>query len=593
MAVKEPANLLMTDEVRQLARNLDTAKHGETTAIVGAFKTHTGWSHAKVYRELGKVGWESGRKTRADKGKTSVSDETLHDISFVLKHGVRKNGKATMKTPTATSMLSQNSRDISVSNSRINTLLREKKMDLATQKQPTAYRAMQSLHPNHVHQVDPSLCLLYYMPDGKQYMMRDDEFYKNKLENIAKIKLKCWRYVLTDHYSASIVVHYYAAKGETQANLYDFLLYAWDKKSHALIHGVPQIMLWDKGSANTSGAIKNALRALDVQAIEHKAGNPRAKGSVENANNLVECLFESRLAYEPVQNVDELNVASEFWFNAYNANMVPKYDSRLKRKYMREPQARYAIWQTIRKEQLRVLPNITVCRALLSGNEIERPVDKQLHVTFKHPVSKQREHYDVAHIPSIHVGAKLRVSALIYGMNEVLATFKNYLDEDVDYHLKPIEIDSFTGFAANAPVIGEEFKSRPLTIVEETAQQGDKQAFLNMNQQQIEKAKTRGDTPFAGLDAHSHLEHVSGPAFMDRPGERLNVPDRMHVEVKPLTSIEARMRLRSLLGRAVTADEADQLKATFPDGILEDQLQTAIDYLDGKLTEKPKLVAVK
>ncbi len=593
MGIAEPAELLMLDEVRALARRLDVAAHGEAGELVAGFARHTGWSKAKVYAKLRDAGWKSGRKPRADKGTTRQDMTALQDISFTIKNGVRKNGKATMFTPNAVSMLSQNGRDITVSNSRINTLLRRHQMHLAAQRQETPFQSMQSLHPNHVHQVDPSLCLLYYMPDGKQYMMRDDEFYKNKLENIAKVQLKVWRYVLTDHYSASIVVRYYQAKGETQANLYDFLLYAWNKKQNTLLHGVPKLLLWDKGSANTAGAIKNALRSLDVNAIEHKAKNPRAKGSVENGNNLTECLFESRLQYEPVENVEQLNAAAEAWFNAYNANAIPNYDSRLKRKHMDQPKARYAIWQIIRKEQLRILPDIDLCRALLAGTELERQVGKDLHISFKHPVSKQREHYDVAHIPGIYTGAKLRVSPMIYGDREVLAIFPDYKGEDVTYLLQPLEVDRFSGFAANSPVIGEEFRSRPDTVVEEAAKAADRRAFPGLNQEEIEKAKARGDTPFGGLDAHSHLKHATGPAFMDRPGEHMNVPDRLHVEVKPLDHIELKMRLRAMLGRPVTGDENARLREWYPDGVLEDELQSAMDRLEGKVETAPKLVAVK
>jgi hypothetical protein len=452
---------------------------------------------------------------------------------------------------------------------------------------------MQSLHPNHVHQVDPSLCLLYYMPDGKQYMMRDDEFYKNKLENIAKIKLKVWRYVLADHYSASLVVHYYQARGETQANLYDFLLYAWSKKEGKVIHGVPKILLWDKGSANTAGAIKNALRALDVQAIEHKAGNPRAKGSVENGNNLTECLFESRLQYEPVENVNELNMAVEYWFTAYNSNSIPMYDSRLKRKHMDQPKARAAIWQIIRQDQLRILPDIDICRGLLAGVEVERPVKNDLHITFKHPVSKMLQSYDVAHIPLIHIGAKLRVTPMIYGENEVLVIWPDYQGIDVNYLLKPVEFDHFSGFAANSPVIGEDFMSRPDTVIEKAANEADKRAFPDKNQEQIEKAKTRGDTPFGGLNAHSHLKDVNAPAFMDRPGEILNVPDRLRIEIKPLSIIETKMRLRNLLNRAVTVEENTLLREWCPEGVLEADLQLVADKLLGNEFEAPRLVAVK
>lgn len=593
MAIAEPAELLMLDEVRALARSLDSAQHGETGDIVGKFMAHTGWSKAKVYARLRDIGWKSGRKARADKGRTSQDMTALQDVSFALKNGVRENGKATMHTPNAVSLLSQNGREISVSNSRINTLLRQRQMHLSAQRKDTPFQSMQSLHPNHVHQADPSLCLLYYLPDGTQQMIRDSENYKNKLEKMAQLKLKVWRYVLTDHYSGSIVVKYFQAKGETQANLYDFLLYAWNKRNGVLIHGVPKILLWDKGSANTAGAIKNALRSLDVKAIEHQAGNPRAKGSVENANNLVECLFESRLAYEPVENVDQLNAAVESWYNAYNANAIPSYDSRLKRKHMDQPKARYAIWQIIRREQLRILPDVDVCRALLSGAEVERPVDKQLHISFKHPVSKQREHYDVAHIPGIHIGARLRVSPMIYGNNEVLATFADYKGEDVNYLLQPIDVDRFSGFAANSPVIGDEFMRRPDTVVETSAKAASSRAFPGLNQEEINKAMARGDTPFGGLDAHSHLKNVSGPAFMDRPGERMNVPDRLHVEFKPLTLIEIKMRLRIILGRPVTADENARLREWYPEGVAEDLLPEVVDRLEGKLETAPKLVAVK
>jgi hypothetical protein len=593
MAIAESADLLMMDEVRTLARRLDAAAHGEAGRIVGEFAKLTGWSRAKIYNRLRSIGWSSGRKPRADKGTTRQDLGALQDISFTIRNGVRDNGKATMFTPNAVSMLSQNGRSFTVSNSRINKLLRNHQMHLAAQRKDTPHQQLKSLHPNHVHQADPSLCLLYYMPDGKQYIMEDSEFYKNKLEKIAQIKLKVWRYVLTDHYSASIVVRYYEAKGETQANLYDFLLYAWAKREGRLIHGVPRILLWDKGSANTAGAIKNALASLDVEPIEHKAKNARAKGSVENANNLVECLFESRLAYEPVENVDQLNAAAEAWANAYNANTIPNYDSRLKRKYMSEPKARYAIWQTIRKEQLRILPDIDVCRGLLSGTEQERQVTRDLQISFKHPVSKQREHYDVAHIPGIYIGAKLRVSPRIYGNNEVVATFPDYQGEDRHYLLQPIEVDRFSGFAANAPVIGEEFRSRPHTVVEEAAKAADARAFPDMNAEKIEKAKARGDTPFGGLDAHSHLHHVTGPTFMDRPGERLTVPDRLQVEVKPLDHIELKMRLRALLGRPVTPEENKDLRAWYPEGVLEEHLQLVADRLQGKQDTAAKLVAVK
>jgi len=296
MPINDCAELAMRDELRILAEQLERLAHGKRSGLVDEFAQRYRWSRAKVYRMLKKVGWTSGRKTRADKGTTSQDMKALTDLAATLQVSLRKNGKATMDIPNARSMLAMNGRDFTVSNDRIAQLLVQNGMDLKSQKRQRAHQSMRSLHPNHVHLVDPSLCLIYYDPAGRQHIIRDDQFYKNKPDHVAKIeKWKVWRYVLVDHHSDSIIVRYYRAKGETQANLFDFLLYAWSRREGRPFHGVPQILYWDKGSANTSAAIKIALRALEVEPLTHEAGNPRAKGAVEQANNLVEKLFESRL----------------------------------------------------------------------------------------------------------------------------------------------------------------------------------------------------------------------------------------------------------------------------------------------------------
>lgn len=581
MAINEPASLTVQDALRDLAQRLDTAAHGECTAMIRAFGELYDWSYSRVYRALGSVGWTSGRKPRADRGTTSQDMAVLTDVCATLRIGQRKNGKPTMHTPTAVSLLSQNGREFTVTNSRVNALLKANQMNLASQRLDRAAQSMRSLHPNHVHQVDPSLCLIYYMPDGKQRMIQEDEFYKNKLENVAKLKLKVWRYVLTDHFSNTTIVRYYQAKGETQANLFDFLLYCWNKQEGRVIHGVPKMLYWDKGSANTAGAIKNALIALQVKAEEHKAKNPRAKGSVENGNNRVECLFESRLMYEPVENVDQLNAAAEAWYNAYNADAIPNYDARLHRKYMAEPQARYALWQMIRREQLRILPSVEMCRLLLSADPIERKVDGELVISFKHPSIKQRLHYDVGHIPGVFIGAMVKVSPLVYGENQVLVTVKDYKNEEVTHVVSPVAADA-GGFRADGAVYGEEYKSRPDTVIETAGKAADQAAYAGLTLEEIEKAKNKNAVPFGGLDAHSHLKDVAAPSFMDRPGERLNVPSPIHIEIKPLTQTQAAMRLRSMLGRPVAAEDRARLAEWYPQGVLEEQLQEVADRLEGK-----------
>jgi hypothetical protein len=308
----------------------------------------------------------------------------------------------------------------------------------------------------------------------------------------------------------------------------------------------------------------------------------------------VECLFESRLMYEPVENVDELNVAAEAWYNAYNADAIPNYDARLHRKYMETPTARYALWQMIRREQLRILPNVEMCRLLLSADPIERRVDQELTISFKHPAVKLRLHYDVGHIPGVFIGAMVKVSPLVYGENQVLVTVTDYKNEATTHIVAPVEVDAVSGFRKDAAEFGKEFKSRPDTVIEVAGKAADRAAYPGLDQEEIDKAKNKNATPFGGLDAHSHLADVAAPSFMDRPGERLNVPNPIHVEIKPLNITQASMRLRTMLGRAVSAEDRALLAEWYPQGVMEEQLQEAADHLDGKFAEPaPRLMAVK
>ncbi len=457
MPISEPITLHIQDALRALARELDDAPFGKRGALVSEYARHYGLSVQSVYRRLKSIGWRGGRKRRTDKGTTSQDETALNKLAATLRLGIRKNGKATMQTPNARSMLAANGHEFKVGNAQLNRLLRQQCKSTAMQKQPPPHQDLASLHPNHVHQVDPSLCLIYYLKDGSQHIMDEDTFYKNKPDNLSPIeRLRVWRYVLVDHYSNTIIVRYYQARGETQANLYDFLLYAWKQCDGRLFHGVPTMLYWDKGAANTSQAIQNALNALDVKHDTHKAGNPRGKGAVEEANNRVEKLFESRLRYEPVSNVDELNTAVEYWYNAYNADALPEYDARLNRQGMTEPKARYALWQVIRQEQLRLLPDEAVCRQLLSADSQERQVRANGTISFKHPTSRQSCRYDVSHIEHVYPGAIVKVAPLIYGNHPVRIICEDYKGESHEYLIEPVAINTFDGMPVAGPVFGQE-----------------------------------------------------------------------------------------------------------------------------------------
>lgn len=581
MAVEVPPTVQRQQALAELARALDEAGHGRKGELAAAYCAEHGVTLKTLYRQLAKIGYQSGRKRRRDAGSTRVDEATLTELSAALRLGIRKNGKATMETPNARALLAANGREFGVSNGRLNSLLKARHQGLAAQRQAAPHVSMRSLHPNHVHLVDPSLCLLYYTPSGEQKVIRDDEAYKNKPERIEGLKaLKLWRYVLVDHFSNTVLVRYYQAAGESAANLYDFLLWCWARNERRPMHGVPKLLVWDKGSANTSAAVQTALRVLGVDNYAHEAGNPRAKGSVEEANNRVEKLFESRLKYEPVRNVEELNAAADAWVSAYNADQIPEYDARLKRPGMRAPLARFALWQMIRPEHLRILPPLELCRLFLTADPQSRKVRGDWTIQYAHPMGKGTRRYDVRGIEHLYPRAEVQVSPLVYGGDlRILLVVTDPLGQPHEHMLEPIPVSETDGQRLDAPVWGQQFDRAPDSIVEQQGKAADRAAFPELADEDIKKAKDRNAAPFGGLDAHSHLGEVYLPDYMVRRGTELSVPDRTRVEVRPLTHVEALRSLAARLGRPVTAEENARLRADYPDGVPETDLPAIAERL--------------
>ncbi len=245
--------------LRRLAQRLDAAQRGEVTGLVADAAAFLNWSAPTVYRQLAAVGWNAvkangqPRKPRSDKGSTSVCPNALTLLGATQREVVRENGKQTLHTPAARGMLEQNGTTFGVSNGQLNSLMRARRLNVPAQQVARPVQALRAPHPNHTHEVDPSLCLVYYLR-GKQYIIRDDQLYKNKLDKLAEVKFKCWRYVLYDRASATLIPWYCEAAGETQHNLFEFLLFAWGQQPGRLFHGVPKFLLWDKGSANQADA---------------------------------------------------------------------------------------------------------------------------------------------------------------------------------------------------------------------------------------------------------------------------------------------------------------------------------------------------
>lgn len=567
----QQANLVQ--QLKIIATTLDAMQHKERSRYIDNQATHLGVSRQTLYRWLKKkVGWFSGRKKREDAGTTCMNEETIVQVGAMQKAATRKNGKLILPGTVATSILHNNGIEVPVSNSQLNRLLRDRRLSGKQQATATPKVSMRSLHPNHTHQVDPSLCVLYYMK-GRQHIMEADKFYKNKPDNYSKV-LKVWRYVLFDHTSSYIVPWYVESAGENPENLFLFLMFAWGNQSGRDFHGVPVNMIWDLGSANTSASIKNLLDSLEVEHIPHKKGHAWAKGGVEGANNLVECQFESRLKFSPVDSVEELNAAAMAWANAYNANCIPGQDCRLRRPGLQVPVARSDIWHRITAEQLRLLPDPSICRGFMVGKAETRVVNLDMTISFKHPKLSATSRYDLTGCDAVNVKEKVEVCPMIYGDGEIKVTVYRPHTDPLVYRLEPIRDFDQYGFRADAPVFGESFASKPKSDTEKAGDMLDVAAFGGLSEKDMDKAKDKA-VPFANtLDTFEHLKKVKLPSYLPRQGSEIITGQRF--EEKPMTSIAAAKLLKAELGSEYNVFHLNYLKQHFPDGVTTIELEALV-----------------
>lgn len=543
-----------------------TAK--ERKKIVEEYSRIIGRSVSFCYKELKKNGYDSKRAKRKDIGKKNIDDNTIKIVASLVKTGIRENGKKTMPVNVALDMLKRNGYDINIKTSRMREILKDSKIDADRLKKDSHNIRLRSEYPNQVHQVDPSVALIYFAPeseDGKSKMkiIEDSEYYKNKdFFNDAKDKKgkkirrkKCLRYVLTDHYSGSICLRYYAAYGETAEYLYDFLLYAWSKKEREdyAFHGVPEILVWDKGSANTSKSVANALRSLKVKTIAHSTGNSRAKGQVENANNLIETHFECLFRLEAISSIEELNEAAERFCVEYNTKMKIKRMGQI-------INSRYLLWQKITLEQLRELPDIEVCKQIFSAGVLKRKVKSDLTISMYHAKAKRTLYYSLINL-GVEKGDEINAQAVLFGDKYKAIIWFNRKNEygkseELSYEIEPIEIDE-AGFDINAAVIGKEYKQTKLTENE-----NDIKEIENISEE-IKKQEI--------LKSHSLIQ-PDIKFIYQKEGEKINLDKNDNDDCPPaareilLSYVEVMEKVKSGLGY-VPDDLAEELKKDYTDGI--------------------------
>ena len=576
------------DYLRAVAARLARAGHGSQGSVISEAAAFLNVSKQTLYNRLRKVGWSSDRKVRTDKGDSEVSRDEVIAVAAIMASTRRQNGKLLL--PVADAI------DIAVANERLrtkvapSTMLRLMKAhschpDMVAAADP--HVNMRSLHPNHVWQLDASLCVLYRLRNGKVGVLDQRKFNERKPRDLAKIlNERVLRYVVTDHYTGGIYGRYYETAGEDQETLFEFLMAAFGQKPEGM-HGVPMMLVWDAGSANMAHGIQNLLTQLMVRHWPHIPGNPRAKGQVESSHNIWERKFEGRLPFVRIECVEQLNAHADTWQKAFNGAA----------NHSRHGHTRWGLWQTIRQDQLRLAPAIEICRELLFAKPQTRVVKGNLTISF---TCKGHEPavYSVVDVPNVRVGDQLTITSNPYRVPNIFVVGQDESGGTRYIECTPIAKD-VAGFAFSDPVWGESFASHADTVADTARKDVNELAFGERDALDAANARAKGRLAFDGeIDPFRDLEQKAAevPAHMQRRGTELHLPNPVQTELKPLSHVEALFELRARLGRAVEADEAAKVREWFPDGVPETEFDALLQRLtnpESAQADRPRLYAVQ
>ncbi len=567
---------VITQRLVDLARALQREGKGRRTALCQAAAQELGLSLATIYRKLEEVSVATTtRKRRSDAGSSDLTRAEALTISAALMESARHNEKRlyslgdAVDALRASGMIRAEAVDKGtgelrpMSLSAIGRALRSYKLHPDQLLAPAPVTELASLHPNHVWQIDASLCVLYYLKPGPDpranglQVMDHDQFYKNKPKNLARIAAdRVWSYEITSH-SAGWIYLEYVMGAESGENLCSVLINAMQERGGAdVMHGRPEILMMDPGSANTSAMARNLCRSLGIQMIVHAPGAARVTGQVENARNIIERKFEAGLRFQPVADLAELNALAKRWREWFNATAI----------HSRHGKSRTAAWLTIRQEQLVKVPNVEICRQLAVAEPESRKVNTKLRVSF------QGNEYDVSMVPNVMVGDRLMLTRNPWASDAAQVVATDAAGHEVFYVVPEVKRNEM-GFEINAPVIGQAFKRQADTPAQTARKEAAKLAMGAETQEEVDAARKAKQIPFGGqLQPYKQMDEAELPTFMPRRGTQhdLVVPT---IELPPMSHVAAAKALRGKV-KNWSADSLAWLKTNYPDGVPEAELDT-------------------
>lgn len=599
---------IIIDRVLLATRQAMALPHGQQRVPYQAAADELGVSYQTLMRWRNEVALVPGRKRRSDSGQITLARSEAEIISAFMQESHRRNGKRLASVELAVTALRANglikaeavdakTGEISLlSISTISRALRTYGLHPDTLNRAAPAISLSSKHPNHVWQIDASLCVLYYLKrsadqrkNGLQVMEHKD-FYKNKPANVAKIENdRVWRYAISDHASGHIYVEYvYGA--ESGENLCTIFINAMLPREGEPMYGVPFVAMLDPGSANTGAVFKNLCKALHVRVQINEVGSPRAKGQVEKAHDQIEKSFESGLKFVAVQSLDELNAAAAKWRRWFNGTSI----------HTRHGKTRYAAWMGISPEQLQIPPPLEVLRELAADEPKTRLVNDLLQVSYR------GSKFDVSMVPGIQNGGKVLVCRNPWRPEAAQVVTVDIERNDVYYVIEAVGKDQ-NGFDENAIPIGERFARHADTPAQTASKSIEKLLMGAETLEEAAAARKGKKLAFDGaVDPWKHMDNAleNAPAYLPRRGTELetagpgvvanrslDVPASLVIEARSLNLVQLVGRLASAMPGEWSPEHYQRISNWYPAGAPESEIGAIVDRLKG-FTEPPRLRAV-
>ena len=554
------------EELYAIAAELKKTPHGKKGPVYERFAQQYDCSVKTLHEWLNESCKSRGqRKSRSDKGNSALSREEARTISALVTETRRQHGKRLHSVAQALDILRANDmikaeridqksgEVIPMSNTAVERALRGYGLHPEQLRRPPPAQKMRSEHPNHVWQIDPSLCVLYYLPkDAGLKVMAENVFYKNKPENIKKIeKQRVWRYVITDHTSGWCYVEYVFG-AESGENLSQCFINAMQFRGNKdPVHGVPIMVMVDPGSANTGAVFKNLCAALGVRLQVNKPGNPRAKGQVEGMNNIIETQFEGGLKLQHTESLEQLNQQAWAWMRVFNAQNI----------HRRHGMTRFNAWMRIQQHQLIKAPDVTTCKALTHEKPETRVVNDFMQISWK------GDQYDLSHSPALNNRDTVTVARNPWKADCLRVIGEDAAGEVVFYEADKVQKDEF-GFDAESALIGEEYKAKKDTPIEKAKKAMELEAMEATTQAEAEGKRKAKTLPFGGkVDPYKTVKDAEPnvPNWMERRGTESTI-SAPNTELRPFSLVEAAKALRGEMGPTWLPEYFEQLKTCYPTG---------------------------